>query len=194
MILKNSSKLILPFGSKSSSSRRSIASYGSRPKLFIIVYKSFTFTTPVLSLSNISNMHLKFSISSSEYCWKILNSSALISELLKILKLNKFEKSLTYFVTTRFFHFQCQLHLGQWCMCHLLGPEEVLSLEWFLHHLDLDLTHPHHLRLNLDAVQLHLHIVDDPVDYSSSSPHSKNHQHLLQETLFDPNHHPHHRL
>lgn len=68
MILKNSSKDIWPFESKSNSSSKSIASWGSLPRDFIIVYKSFTLTTPVLSLSNMSKMHLKFSISSSEYC------------------------------------------------------------------------------------------------------------------------------
>jgi hypothetical protein len=37
IILRNSSKLMCPFGSKSSSSRRSIASYGSLPSDFMMV-------------------------------------------------------------------------------------------------------------------------------------------------------------
>jgi hypothetical protein len=75
MILKNSSKLINPLGSKSISSSISIASYGSLYKLFIIVYKSLTLTKPVYCLSNISKITLKFSISSAEYYLHILNSS-----------------------------------------------------------------------------------------------------------------------
>lgn len=53
-----------------------MASYGSLPRLFIIVYKSLILTKPVYSLSNISKIHLKFSISSLEYYLQILNSSA----------------------------------------------------------------------------------------------------------------------
>jgi len=67
MIFKNSSKLSLPSEFKSRLLRRLIASWGSLPRLLIIVCKSATSMKPLLSLSNISNIHLKLSISSSEY-------------------------------------------------------------------------------------------------------------------------------
>lgn len=74
---RKSSKLIWPLFSSGQLCRsrlyiKSMASVESLPSERMIVCKSPTSIKPVFSLSNISKMHLKFSISSSEYFWKML--------------------------------------------------------------------------------------------------------------------------
>ena len=122
-----------------------------------MVYKSFTLTTFVLSLSNMSKMHLKLSISSFEYWLKILNSSALISIRNKM-KINT--KSHNYTYSPEIGQFSLGLHQlrsKQLCKYHLLEQLEVVDLvrslvplRQLLHHHRGLLQHPR-LKLHLQA-------------------------------------------